>query len=214
LNYPVIILGGGGHAKVLIDALRLNSIEILGLTDSNSAKYGKMFLGIPVLGSDEIIEMHAPESVRLVNGVGTIRDAAHRTRLFERYRHRGYQFANIVHPSAIIAGDVVLSEGVQIMAGAVIQAGCHIGINTIINTQAAVDHDCLLGNHVHISPGVTLCGMVQVGESTHVGSGATVIQGITIGRNSLIAAGSVVIRDVPDATMVAGVPAKKMKLKI
>ena len=212
LNYPVIILGAGGHAKVLIDALLLRSVELLGITDADAGKKGHTLLGVPVLGGDAEVMKHPAEAIRLVNGVGSVRVNPLRRQLFEQFAGKGYRFASVAHPSAIIATDVALSEGTQIMAGAVVQTGCHIGTNALINTGSIVDHDCHIGNHAHISPGVTLSGGIRIGENSHIGTGATVIQGIQIGRNSLIAAGAVVIRDVPDGVTVAGVPAREIKV--
>lgn len=209
MNCPVIILGAGGHAKVLIDTLRLLSTELLGIVDADPNKKNQLLLDVPVLGSDDEVMKHPVEKIFLVNGIGSVRGDPLRRRLFEHFKSKGYRFSSVVHPSSIIASDVILSEGTQIMAGAVVQAGCHIGINTVINTGAVVDHDCHIGGHVHIAPGVTLSGGIWVGESTHIGTGATVIQGIKIGRNSLVAAGAVVIRDVPDDATVAGIPAKE-----
>lgn len=197
---------------MLIDALRLQSVELLGMADADIGKKGYTLLGVPVIGSDAEVVKHPAETIRLVNGVGSVRVSPLRRKLFEQFASKGYGFASVVHPSAIIAADVVLSEGVQVMAGAVIQAGCLIGENALINTGAIVDHDCHIGNHVHISPGVTLSGGVSVGENSHIGTGATVIQGIQIGRDCLVAAGAVVIRDVPDGVAVAGVPAKEIRV--
>lgn len=194
---------------MLIDALRLQSVELLGIADADPDKKGQLLLGVPIVGGDEEIMKYPVEKIQLVNGIGSVRVNPLRRNLFNHFKSAGYRFASIVHPSAIIAGDVVLSEGAQIMAGAVIQAGCHVGFNTVINTSSVVDHDCYIGDHVHIAPGATLSGGVMVGENTHVGTGATVIQGMRIGRNSLIAAGAVVIRDVKDGTKVMGVPAKE-----
>ena len=194
---------------MLIDALRLQSVELLGVTDADIGKRDQLLLDVPVMGGDEEVMKYPVETIHLVNGVGSVRVNPRRRQLFEHFKSKGYRFASVVHPSAIIATDVVLSEGAQIMAGAVVQTGCRIGINAVINTGSVVDHDCHIGDHAHISPGATLSGGVRVGENAHVGTGATVIQGIQIGRNSLVAAGAVVIRDVPDGATVAGVPAKR-----
>ncbi len=194
---------------MLINALRLRSIELLGIADVDLGKKGQLLFDVPVIGDDEEVMKYPVETICLVNGVGSVRVNPRRRQLFEHFKSKGYQFANVVHPSAIIATDVVLSEGAQIMAGAVIQTGCHIGMNAVINTGSILDHDCHIGDHAHIAPGVTLSGGVRVGENTHVGTGATVIQGIKLGRSSLVAAGAVVIRDVPDGVTVAGVPAKE-----
>ena len=208
MSLPVIILGGGGHAKVLIETLRSSGIAILGITDADPEKYNNSVLGIPVLGDDSVVNQHSPESVHLVNGVGSVSITHKRSTLFERFKHLGYSFATVVHPSAIIASDAVLGEGAQVMAGAVIQPGSSLGADTIVNTNATVDHDCEIGSHVHLSPGVTLSGGVRIGMGTHVGTGATVIQAIVIGTNCLVAAGSVVISNIDDGSTVAGVPAR------
>ncbi|MFA7243562.1 MAG: acetyltransferase [Sulfuricellaceae bacterium] len=209
MNYPVIILGAGGHAKVLIDALRQQTVELTGIADADPGKKGQLLFDVLVIGDDDEVMNYPAESICLVNGVGSVSVNPQRRQLFEQFKNQGYQFATVVHPSVIMAADVVLSEGAQIMAGAVIQCGCSIGKNSVINTGSIVDHDCYIGDHVHISPGVVLSGGVCVGENSHVGAGATVIQGIRIGSNSLVAAGAVVTKDVPDDAIVMGVPARK-----
>lgn len=206
----LILLGAGGHAKVLIDALRSRGLGIHGIVDADPARHGQTLSGVPIVGDDNAVFAMAAETIWLVNGVGSVRVSAARRRLHESFKARGYRFAGVVHASAIVAPDVVLAEGVQVMAGAVVQTGCRIGEGAIINTRATLDHDCEIGAHTHLSPGVTLCGSVVVGEGSHIGAGATVIQGVRIGRNSMVAAGAVVIRDVPDGIRVAGVPAREM----
>jgi sugar O-acyltransferase (sialic acid O-acetyltransferase NeuD family) len=208
---PVIILGAGGHAKVLIDALRLQSIEILGIVEADSTSKGHVLMGVPIVGNDDDVMNFSSNHIRLVNGIGSTRVGSIRRYIFESFKDKGYQFQNVIHPSAIIAGDVELSEGVQVMAGAVIQTGCKVGANSIINTRASVDHDCLIGKHVHIAPGATLSGGVIVGGDSHVGSCAVIIQGLQVGSRCLVAAGAVVIRHVPDEMSIAGVPARKIK---
>lgn len=210
MNLPLIVLGAGGHAKVLVDALNSAGLPVRGITDASPAKAGSVVLGVPVLGGDKKVLAFAPEVVHLVNGIGSVRVSTLRRKIYDDFKNRGYFFARVVHASAIVAPDAVLAEGAQIMAGVVLQTGCRIGENAIINTRAAVDHDCRIGAHVHISPGVTLCGNVEVGEGSHIGAGATVIQGVRIGRNCMVAAGAVVIGDIPDGATVAGLPAKEM----
>ena len=207
-NLPVIVLGAGGHAKVLIDTLLALSVELIGIVDSASVPEQRSVLGIPVIGNDETVLNYPIDKVRLVNGLGSVTSTFDRKRLFVHFKSKGYCFAGIIHPSAVIARKVNLAEGVQVMAGAVIQPGCVLGENTIVNTGASVDHDCLIGTHIHLAPGVTLCGGVEVGSGTHISTGATVIQGIRIGEGSLIAAGALVTEDVPDNVTVMGIPAK------
>jgi sugar O-acyltransferase (sialic acid O-acetyltransferase NeuD family) len=208
MKSPVIILGAGGHAKGIIAALRCQAATILGLTDADPALKGSILLGVQVLGTDEVLAQYAPESILLVNALGSTRLTANRKALYETFRAKGYSFATVVHPSAVITEGVVLAEGVHVMAGAVIQPGSVIGENTIVNSNATVDHDCTIGAHVHLAPGVTLSGGVRVGDGAHVGTAVTVIQGIIIGARCLVAAGAVVVEDVPAGVTVMGVPAR------
>jgi sugar O-acyltransferase (sialic acid O-acetyltransferase NeuD family) len=208
MSLPVIVLGAGGHAKVLVDALLACSALIAGIVDPDPAQAGSELLGVPVLGDDDLVREFPPEEITLVNGLGSVGLPVARRRVFERFKGLGYGFAAVVHPSAVVAPDVVPGEGAQVMAGAVIQAGCCIGANSIVNTRASVDHDCSLGDHVHLAPGVTLSGGVTIGAGSHLGTGATVIQGIRIGAGCLVGAGSLVLRDVEPGTSVRGVPAR------
>ncbi|NTV49358.1 MAG: acetyltransferase [Geobacteraceae bacterium] len=209
MNLPVIILGAGGHAKVLVDALLVSSAIIVGIVDHSPLLAGTKILGVSVLGGDAVVNEYPPSEIQLVNGLGSVGLPVNRQHLFEKFKGMGYEFANVIHPSAVIASGVVLGEGAQVMAGAVIQPGSHIGINSIINTRASVDHDCTIGDHVHLSPGVTLSGGVAVGACSHIGTGATVIQGISISKGCLIGAGAVVIKDISDGAKVRGVPARE-----
>jgi len=210
MTRPVIVLGAGGHAKVLIDALQACSVPVWGILDNDLAKQGGEILGVPVRGTDEKLSDWAPHEVLLVNALGSIEAPLPRANLYQRMRARGYSFLSVVHPSAVVSPHARLGEGVQIMAGAVVQAGARLGDDSLVNTGARIDHDCVLDEHVHVAPGVTLSGEVTVGGHTHIGTGATVIQGIHIGSRCLVAAGAVVIHHVPDGTRVAGVPAREI----
>ncbi|MBI5563116.1 MAG: acetyltransferase [Deltaproteobacteria bacterium] len=210
MNLPIIIIGGGGHAKVLIDALRLRSAEVIGVTDADASRHGQELLGVPIIGGDEAVSQRPAGGVLLVNGIGSTGTPTRRQEVFARFKAKGFSFATVIHPSAVIAPEARLGEGCQIMAGAVIQTGAVIGQNAIVNTGAAIDHDCVIGGHAHVAPGATLCGGVAVGNGTHIGAGATVIQYLTIGQWALIAAGAVVTKDVESGATVAGVPARKL----
>lgn len=208
----MIIIGAGGHAKVLIDALKLMAANILGISDTDPSLLGKKILGVPVRWNDQEIQVMPPESVYLINGLGGVRDTIQRRSIFELFKSLDFTFSQVIHPAAVISGEAVLAEGVQVMAGAIVQAGSLIAEDTLINTKASVDHDCRIGRHVHLAPGVTVCGHVVIGEAVFVGSGATVIQGVKIGKNSLIAAGTLVRRDVPPGSKVMGVPGRDNRL--
>lgn len=207
---PCIVIGGGGHARVLIAGLKRLNRPILGLTVAEKSFAGTQVGGSLVLGTDDILERYDPKTVCLINGIGSTRDMTLRHAIFERFIGQGFSFASVIHPSAFCENDVELGEGIQVMAGAVIQTGCRIGANTIINTSASVDHDCRIGAHCHIAPGVTLSGGVEIGDGSHVGVGSSVIQNIHIGSQALVAAGSTVISAVPSGARVSGVPAREI----
>jgi UDP-perosamine 4-acetyltransferase len=200
---PIIIVGAGGHAKVALDALRRAGRPVLGMVDQDQSKHGKIILGATVLGGDDVVFARRPEEIVLVNGVGSVRRPRTRRDVYERFTARGFKFTTVIHPSAIIAENVVLGAGAQIMAGAVIQAGARIGADTIINTGATLDHDCDIGEHVHVAPGVTLSGDVVVGPTTHIGCGATIVQGVKIGPDCLVHAGAVVVADIAEGAVAA-----------
>lgn len=210
MSRRIIVLGAGGHAKVLTEALQ--PMVVFGFIDANPEKHGLRMGNAIVLGDDETVASYAPATVELVNGLGSIGKNSRRMALFMRFKEAGYAFRDVVHRSAVVASDAAWGEGVQLMAGAILQAGVVIGQNTIVNTGAVVDHDCNIGSHVHIAPGAVLSGGVRVDDAAHIGVGATIVQGIRIGADSVVAAGAVVIRDVPAGTTVMGVPAREMKI--
>jgi UDP-perosamine 4-acetyltransferase len=200
----VIVIGGGGHAKVVIDTLLAGGATVAGLCDPALTAGDMGPLGIPVLGGDAALDAHPPADFVLANGIGSTGSTARRREVFERAKAKGYVFATVVHPSAVIGRDVRLEEGAQVMAGAVVQPGAVLGRNCLVNTRASVDHDCKVGEHAHIAPGVVLCGGVHVGAGAHVGSGATVVQDMRLGEVSLVCAGTVTTVAVPDGATVRG----------
>lgn len=208
LELPVIVIGGGGHAKVLVSALFLRERIVLGFVDPNLEL--PPLLGTRHLGNDGAVLAHPPDRVQLVNGVGSVSCTKNHRNVFDRFVQKQYSFATVIHPSGVIAPEVQIEDGVEVMAGAVVQAGCRLGANVIVNTGARIDHDCIIDSHAHVAPGVTICGGVHVGSGAHIGAGSTVIQGIRIGAGSMVGAGALVIRDVPQGAKVVGVPASSM----
>lgn len=193
---PVILLGSGGHARVLLGMLRLQDIHAIGIADPHRPS-SEDYLGLSILGDDSAILNYDCNQIELVNGIGSLPgDGGKRAALYENFLHHGYRFKTLIDVRAFIAGDAELAQGVQVMTGVIIQTGTKIAANCIINTGAILEHDCRLGRHVHVAPGAVLCGGVEVGDYVHIGAGATVIQGLRIGEGSVIGAGSVVTRDV------------------
>jgi len=199
---PVIVLGGGGHAKVVVDALRLSGIDIVGIADKNSKVGESIFSDLPVLGGDESVLNYSREEVELVNGLGSFPGYNLRTELFHFFSEKGYRYQTVVHPAAIVSDGVLLQQGVQVMAGAVIQPGAVVGLNSIINSRASVDHDCVIGNSCHVAPGAILSGNVTLGDSVHIGTGAVVIQSIDIENKVVVGAGAVVTSNIPKNSIV------------
>jgi UDP-perosamine 4-acetyltransferase len=205
---PLLILGAGGHARVLLDTLLLQGCNVIGLLDPDTALWGKSLRGISVLGGDEKILEHEPASIELVNGLGSTHSTGPRQRLFENWQAKGYRFASVIHPQAILAPDVQLGEGVQIMAGAILNTAVQLADNAVVNTGAILEHDCIIAKHVHISPGACLAGNVRIGQGAHVGLRAVVLQNLELGEACLVAAGAVVIHSVAAGQTVMGIPAK------
>jgi sugar O-acyltransferase (sialic acid O-acetyltransferase NeuD family) len=202
---PLVLIGAGGHGRVLAALVRAAGYQILGVCDPALASDAVAnWEGLKVLGDDAALERLAPDRVALMLGVGQLVTGNLREQLYTSWRARGYEFPALVHPFAWVAPDVVLGPGVQVMAGAVIQPGCEVGENSIINTRASVDHDCRIGRNVHVAPGSTLCGSVRVDKSAFIGAGATVIQGVCIGEGAVVGAGVTLVRNLAPNTTVIG----------
>lgn len=208
---PVIVIGAGGHGKVLIQTLRLLGRHILFVTDESASLRGGWLEGAEVRGTDELIRANPPDSIELVNGVGSTHLPSARMNVFNRFKYRGYRFATVIHPSASVADSANIAQGAQIMSGVIVQPNALIGANTILNTRGSIDHDCVIGAHTHLAPGVTLSGGVTIGQMCHIGTGVTVIQSVDIGHETMVGAGAVVIRDLPPGVSVCGVPAVPMR---
>lgn len=197
----IIILGAGGHAKVVADILLRQGAHIIGFLDDDADTCGKRLLGIEVLGA--ISFLSDLQNVILVQGIGANRV---RKRLADSL-NPGIRWKQVIHPSAIIAPSAKIGIGVVVAAGAIINPDAVIGDHVIINTGASIDHDCTVEAYAHIAPGARLAGGVKVGSGTLVGIGASVIPYRTIGEWATIGAGATVIRDIPAQVTAVGIPA-------
>lgn len=203
----VVLLGAGGHCRVIIDIVKnYKNIKIIGCTAVEKVKN----FPVPVLGSDEVLPqiLAAGKAEYAFVAVGGTGDNTLRKNLYNRILEIGFKSLNIIHPQSIISETASLGMGNVIMAGSIINANVKIGNNNIINTGSIIEHDVKIGSHVHISPGAILAGGVRVGDLSHIGLGAKVVERITIGRNCLLGAGTVIIEDIPDNSVVVGIPGK------
>ena len=192
-----ILIGAGGHARVIRELAELCGAKILGVCDPKFQGISdQQWHGLAVLGGDDYLSEVNPEKVWLVNGIGMLPGNPVRQAVFERFTEMGFHFPSLVHPHAWLSGHASIGEGVQLMAGSVVQPGASIGANTIVNTRSSVDHDTVLGAHCHLAPGATLCGDVQVGHGSFIGAGATIIQAVKVAPKKFIKAGSLTTRDV------------------
>ncbi len=190
---PRVVLGAGGHAQVLVEALRTRRQKVLFQVDeSGEARLAKM----------------KPSQALLVVGVGAKSDTKTRRALFERYKTVGWSFAQVVAASAVVAPSARLGEGAQVLTLAVVHPGSAIGDNAVINTAAVIEHDCSIGAHAFVGPGAVICGGCAIGTGAFVGAGAVILPGVKVGAGALVAAGAVVTRDVPALGRVQGVPAR------
>lgn len=212
-NVLCVILGGGGHARVLIDSVRVSAVaNLYGILDSNRSLWGNDLMGVPILGGDDLLSQMAQHGVtRFIVGVGSVDSARIRRQLFELALTHGLTALTVCHPSAICSHWAQVGAGSVLYPAAVVNAGAVLGVNVIVNTGAIVEHDCLIGDHVHIATGAQLSGTVRVGDGAHIGAGATVRQCLSIGEEAIIGAGAAVIRDVEPGTVVAGVPARQVQ---
>ena len=201
---PVVIIGSGGHAKVVIELIRAEGrYQVKGCTGLGES--GFVLGDVPILGTDSVLP------AMLANGAKkafvAIGDNHLRLRLLAQVLEMGFELINAVSPNAVVSPSAILGRGIAIMAGAIINASAEIGDGAIINTNAGVDHDCRIGRGAHIGPGSTLAGNVEIGCESFLGARTCVIPGVRIGSRAIVGAGSVVVRDIPDDVTAMGVPA-------
>ncbi len=195
-----IIVGAGGHGKVIADNALKNGYTDISFVDDNAT--GEC-MGFPIIGKCSDIEDLNDGNTDFVIGIG---NNSIRKRVAEEHN---INWVPLVHPSAQIAVNVFVGKGTVIMAGAVINACANVGEHCIINTCAVIEHDNAIGDFAHISPGAKLGGTVHVGEQTHIGIGATVSNNINICNNCIIGAGAVVVNDAVSCGTYVGVPARR-----
>jgi UDP-perosamine 4-acetyltransferase len=207
----VVLIGGGGHCKVVISVLKkLQQFEIVGIVDNY--KKSNIISKVNIIGTDDDIkEIYYSGINNAIVTVGSVKDNKKRFRLFNMAKEIGFKFPKIISPEAVVSDNVKIGEGTVIMPGSIINTDTKIGKNCIINSGAIIEHDCNIKDHCHIAPGVHISGSVEIEELTFIGIGSIIIQGLKIGKKVTIGAGSVIISNIPDNVIVVGNPAKIIK---
>lgn len=214
MNKKLLLIGGGGHCKSVLDSLlNLRSYTEVSIIDKED-NIGKDILDIPIIGcDDDLSELYQKGFTHAFVTLGSIGNSAIRIKLFDKLESIGFEIPNIIDSTATISKHITLARGIYIGKKAVINVGAVIGKGAIINTACTIEHDCSIGDFSHIAPGSVLCGEVQIGENTHVGAKSVVKQQIKIGANTLIGMGSVVLHDVADNVVAFGHPCKEVKTR-
>lgn len=198
----LLILGAGGHGKVVADAAwssgKWKHIAFL----DNNPKIHKV-IGFSVVGDFQSYQSKLQDYSEVFVAIGN-----NKTRMYwlNKLDQEGYNIATVIHPFSMISRFSSIGKGSVVLAGVVVNADSSINTGCIINTSSTIDHDCILGEGVHVSPGVNISGAVIVKDRTWLGVGTKVSNNINIGKNVIAAAGTVIVKDVPDNVMIAGVP--------
>ena len=208
----VVIVGAGGHGREVADVVRAcvaagEDIELVGFVDEDPSLHGRMFDGVPVLGSSAWLEGRAHD-VQLLCGLGA---PATKAKVVPKFSGRGFTWRGLIHPRAELTRTATLDEGVIVTAGVVVTNEIEIGAHVHLNRNSTVGHDCRVGAYVHLAPGAVLSGDVTVGEGCDIGTCACVIQGLTVGPWTVVGAGAAVIRDLPGHCTAVGVPARVLQ---
>jgi len=198
----LIIIGAGGHGKVIADIALKNGYKNICFVDDNMMG---AVMGFPIIGTSNEVNALNDGRTGFIIGIG---NNAIRNRMAERY---DVHWVTLIHPSAQIAIGVSIGKGTVVMANAVVNACATVGAHCIINTGATVEHDNVIEDFVHISPGVKLSGTVVVGKNTWIGTGASVINNVEICENVVVGVGSVVVKDIQTQGTYIGVPARRIK---
>jgi UDP-perosamine 4-acetyltransferase len=202
-----MVVGAGGHARVVADILGLDpTVRIIGVADwtasTNGESVGKTHIVTTIEDRGSWRRLGATAAALAVG------DNEKRAKLFAELETEGWDLISAVHPTAFISESATRGRACVVCAGAVICTEVTLGQNVLVNTRAVIDHECSVAPHAHIGPGTVLAGRVRVGQFTFIGAGSTVRDNISIGERCVVGAGSVVVESVPDSVVAFGVPAR------
>ncbi len=207
----IILIGAGGHGKVVLDIVRCEGKHrVVGFLDADPSLHGSTVAGVPVIGGvNQLLKLKSQQKVR--GAIVSIGDNRVRQQYAKEAADAGLELASAIHPRATVAPSAVVGPNVVVAAGAIVCPEAKIGASSIINTASVVDHECVLGEAVHVCPSATLAGRVSVDDYAFVGMGAMVLQCLSIGARCVIGAGAVVRGDLPPDCTAVGVPARIVK---
>lgn len=200
---PLLLVGGGGHCRAVIDVLESANMEIAGIVHGLGCPLSPV-LGYPALGRDADLPALRLRFSRAVIAVGQIKSSTPRQNLFSKLRGMEFEMPSVVSPSAYVSRHASMGDGNVVMHMALINAGASLADNCIINSKSLVEHDCSIASHCHIAIGAILCGGVSVGSGSFIGAGAVIRQNVHIGKNVIIGCGANVHADIPDNAIIRG----------
>lgn len=200
----VLVVGAGGHAKVVADILVCTGIVPGGFLDDDEITWGDSRLGFLVLGSIDSYGKYTPKGLVMGIGSNLVREQV----VSRLGSDASSLWHSAIHPRATVAPSAQIGQGVTIAAGAIVNPEATIGDFAIINTGATIDHDCVIGSYAHIAPGAHLSGGVRVGVGALIGVGGSIAPGCSVGDWAVVGAGAVVVRDIPTRVTAKGVPAR------
>jgi UDP-perosamine 4-acetyltransferase len=207
---PVVVVGAGGHAKVIIELIQAQGCyRVVGLIDADPTP--RTVLGVQVIGADrDLVRLRGSGINKAFVALG---DNRRRVAIGRDLAHVGFEMINAISRAAAISPSAQLGRGVAIMAGAVVNAATSIGDFAIVNTGALIDHDATIAEGAHIGPGCALAGNVRIGRLACLGVGTSATPGTRVGAGALVGAGACIVRDIPDAAVARGVPAKVISVQ-
>lgn len=207
MTASIVVWGAGGHANVVVDAIRVAGAgKVEALYDDVSTDGVAERHGLPVWRNPDRLRERAAKGDALLHvAVG---DCAARARIAASARAMGFELLSVRHPAAVVSPSAQVGAGAFLAAGSVVGPSARLGAGVIVNTRASVDHDCAVDDWAHVAPGATLGGRVEVGRESWIGLGASVREGVRIGARAMIGAGAVVLRDIGDDLLAYGVPAR------